>query len=59
MYSPNVKTIPLNPAGALELGMCPCSACDVGWGDWSTTKTETCHDTCPYWKEYIKKKEAK
>ena len=53
MESPNIKHVPLNPVGALELGMSPCSACDVGWATYTTDgKTGSCQDTCPYWAKY-------
>jgi len=39
MYSPNVKTVPLNPAGALELGICPCKSCNMGWANYSQVKS--------------------
>ena len=56
MYSPNIKTIPLNPVGALELDLCPCDYCNLGWGIWSTKEVTTCRDACPYWGEYCRKK---
>lgn len=57
----HTKTIPLNPRGALELGMSPCCACDVGWGTYSLksngeVESKNCHDKgeCGYWAEYCK-----
>lgn len=52
MESPNVEHVPMNPEGALELGMRPCDACTMGWGIYSSSRTETCQDTCEYWKRY-------
>ena len=49
----NTKVIPVNREGCLELGMSPCSICDVGWGHWSTNETKTCRDTCDYLKRYM------
>lgn len=50
----NTKVIPLNPRGALELGLCPCDVCNMGWGSWSKNETKSCQDDCIYWKEYSK-----
>lgn len=58
--SPNVAQVPLNPEGALELGMIPCDACNAGWGTYSmrtdgTANSTSCRDTCEYWKRYCDK----
>ena len=53
--SRNTKVIPLNREGALELDFCPCDCCNVGWSSFSIEKTESCKDTCEYWKRYCKK----
>ena len=55
----NTKTIPLNPAGALELGMNPCDACDMGWYIHSTDSSSSCADTCIYWKKHCKGNQVK
>ena len=50
----NTKTIPLNQAGALELGMCPCDICEGGWANWTDGKEpEYCHQSCEYYKKYL------
>lgn len=61
MESPNVAHVPLNPAGALELGMHPCEACHAGWGTYGVDRegkstSKSCHDTCEYIKKWAEKK---
>ena len=54
-YSDNVAIIPLNPRGALELGLYPCKYCDMGWGLFTKDKVKSCHDECIYLKEWAEK----
>lgn len=58
MESPNITHVPLNPEGALEMGLIPCDACGSGWGTYSVgtdgaSKSRTCRDECEYWKRFI------
>jgi len=58
MESPNIAHVPLNPEGALEMGMSPCEACNAGWGNYSMgtdgqARSESCRDNCEYWKRYV------
>jgi hypothetical protein len=54
--SDNVSLVPLNPMGAVELGLWPCEYCNAGWGIVSSTKSDSCHRTCQYLKDAIEKK---
>ena len=48
-------TIPLNPEGALELGLHPCPYCNVGSATWNSKgKVYDCKDECEYYKRYHK-----
>lgn len=53
MNSPNIKHYPLNRAGALEMGLSPCSVCNTGFANYCGTKSHSCHDTCDYFKTYF------
>ena len=56
MESQNIKHVPLNREGALELGMCPCDICDVSWAIYTENKeTKYCRNECDYFKRYIEK----
>ena len=57
MNSPNIKHIPLNPVGAMEMGLCPCDACYIGWVSYSTAGINSCHKSCSYWERYQDKDE--
>ncbi len=51
--NPNIAMIPLNPIGALDLGLYPCEYCGQGWGMISSEGQHTsCSDTCEYMKRY-------
>ena len=56
--SVNIKTIPLNPEGALELGMNPCEVsetCNMALSVNSTTENpKACSATCGYYDRWIK-----
>jgi hypothetical protein len=52
MESPNIKHVPLNREGAIELGINPCGVCNMGWGNWSKDESKSCYDTCEYHKRY-------
>jgi len=54
MMDSNTKTIPLNPEGVLELGICPCEACGMGWAVYSTKEVRSCSDKCGYYKRWRK-----
>ena len=56
--SDNIKQVPLNPMGAIELKMRPCDYCQTGWGTYNhdSGETKSCHDKCEYLKQYIKEK---
>jgi len=56
--SQNTKTIPVNQEGALELGLCPCGSCGMGWGSWSVNETKTCMDNCSFYKRWLGKIEG-
>lgn len=60
-FSPNIMIIPLNPEGALELGVYPCQYCNQAWMRYSTTdhtnqkvnaEIKGCYETCDYWKRW-------
>jgi len=53
MESPNIAHVPLNPEGALELGLNPCDYCGMGWALVSNERQEHCSDTCDYFKRHI------
>jgi len=57
--SENVKIVPLNPEGALELGILPCKYCDAGWGVYSKTKVDKCAETCTYLQRFTMSTELK
>lgn len=57
--SENVKTVPLNPEGALELGILPCKYCDAGWGVYSKAKVDKCAEHCEYLKRFRDYEERK
>lgn len=53
--SSNIAVVPINPMGAVELGLSPCHYCQMGWGSCSISSegvahSESCHDTCQYFK---------
>ena len=52
--SPDIALIPLNPKGALELGLYPCHYCDVGWANHDGKNTTACYDdgNCEYFEYY-------
>jgi len=53
MSIPNTITIPLNPEGALELGMCPCDACHIGWANYGEHGLiKSCHENCGFYKKW-------
>ena len=52
-YSENVAVIPLNAAGALELGLHPCQYCKSGWGSYSATERKSCSDDCDFLKQFV------
>ena len=56
MDSKNIKHVPLNREGALELGIHPCSVCNCGWATYSNIKSSSCHDSCDYFKRFNSKK---
>ena len=56
----NTYTRPLNREGALELGLCPCKICEVGWSTYGGDKDgnvdiKHCQDTCDCFKRYMEK----
>ena len=51
--SKNVAMVPLNPAGALEMGLWPCTYCEMGWSSYTkgkdgNTQVESCKTDCPH-----------
>lgn len=57
MNSPNIKHIPLNREGALELGINPCSVCNSGWATYSNMGGDSCQNDCEYLRKFLNKKE--
>ena len=55
MDSPNIKHVPLNRKGALELGINPCSICNQGYASYSNLGHTSCHDNCTYFTTYLDK----
>lgn len=55
MESPNIKHIPINQQGAIELGFCPCDYCGLGWAHYSIKEHKSCHDTCPDFSKWFQK----
>ena len=47
--------IPLNPRGALEMGLCPCEECSVGWCSFTKDEVKSCRDECIYWQDYMER----
>ena len=54
IMSENIQQVPLNAAGALEIGIWPCTYCESGWSFYSRDKSETCQTECEYVKQYNK-----
>lgn len=57
MNSPNIANIPLNSEGAMELGMYPCLACNVGWTSWGNQGFDSCEKSCTQLKRFYDKDE--
>ena len=59
MNSANIKHIPLNRRGALELGLSPCEYCCTGYSNYNNGVVSSCHATCEYLKIYNDKEKMK
>lgn len=55
MESENIRREPINPAGAIEMGVYPCHYCESGWGSYTSGESKTCHDDCEYIRQYSRK----
>ena len=53
MNSQNIKHVPLNREGALELGIHPCSVCNCGYASYSTLEQTSCYNDCIYLKKFV------
>ncbi len=54
MESKNIRREPINPAGAIEMGLHPCHYCDAGWSSYSESDSSSCREDCKYLKQHSK-----
>lgn len=52
MNSPNIRHLPINRDGCLELRISPCTICNLGYTCYSNKENKTCYDNCKYFKKY-------
>ena len=61
MNSQNIKHVPINKQGCLELGLSPCLVCQTGFACYVGVSSvgfpshSSCHDDCSEWKTFCDK----